>query len=116
MQSNEQLLRGTLSTIILYLLSKHDKMYGYEMTKRVQEQSEEKILLKEGSLYPALHKLEADGLIVAHDVVVGKRIRRYYMLSTKGKQESILQIQNLLGFLDTLQRMLTPLNPELHAV
>ncbi len=52
-----ELLKGTLSTIILKMLADNGKMYGYEITQKVKELSDNKILVKEGSLYPALHKL-----------------------------------------------------------
>jgi DNA-binding PadR family transcriptional regulator len=53
-----ELLKGTLQTIVLKLLKDHGKMYGYEITQRVKELSVGRILLTEGALYPAPHKLE----------------------------------------------------------
>ncbi|MEO0332704.1 MAG: helix-turn-helix transcriptional regulator, partial [Bacteroidota bacterium] len=61
--NSTELLKGTLTTIILKLLADHGKMYGYEITQKVKEMTDEKILIKEGSLYPALHKLLRDGLV-----------------------------------------------------
>ena len=63
-----ELLKGTLATIILRLLESRGKMYGYEISQLVKEMSGDKILIKEGSLYPALHKLEADGLVLTEEV------------------------------------------------
>ena len=80
-----ELLKGTLGTIILKLLEEKGRMYGYEIVRLVKEMSDEKILVKEGSLYPALHKLEADKLLVAEEVFIGKRVRRYYSLTPSGK-------------------------------
>ena len=57
------LLKGTLRTIVLKLLADNGRMYGYEITKRVEELSAGKIKLTFGALYPVLHKLEADGHI-----------------------------------------------------
>ena len=57
-----ELLKGTLQTILLKVLKDHGKMYGYEITQRVKELSDGRILLTEGALYPSLHKLEAEGL------------------------------------------------------
>jgi PadR family transcriptional regulator PadR len=57
------LLKGTLRTIVLKLLADNGRMYGYEITKKVEELSTGKIKLTFGALYPVLHKLEADGHI-----------------------------------------------------
>ena len=57
--STNPLLKGSLQTIILKLLEDNDQMYGYEITQKVKEVSEGEIMLTEGALYPALHKLEA---------------------------------------------------------
>jgi PadR family transcriptional regulator PadR len=59
--SSNPMLKGTIQTIILKLLEDNGQMYGYEITQRVKEASSGEIMLTEGALYPALHKLEADG-------------------------------------------------------
>ena len=61
--SNSKLYKGSLSTIILKLLAENNKMYGYEMTQRVKELTQGELTITEGALYPALHKLEADGFL-----------------------------------------------------
>ncbi len=81
-----KLIKGTLQTIILSLLEKEGRMYGYEITKKVRDLSAEQILLTEGALYPALHKLEAEGYLLVEKVPVGKRVRKYYTLSPQGKK------------------------------
>jgi len=58
---SKELLKGTLSVIILKLLSERERMYGYEMYQQVKELSDGKILLKDGSLYPALQKMTVMG-------------------------------------------------------
>ena len=52
---SKELLKGTLKPIILKLLSENDKMYGYEIVQAVKQLTDEKIVIKEGSLYPLLH-------------------------------------------------------------
>jgi DNA-binding PadR family transcriptional regulator len=111
-----ELLKGTLSTIILRLLSQHEKMYGYEITQKVKELTDDKILIKEGSLYPALHKLEADGLIQVEDVMLGKRLRRYYFLTASGSVQSSAQINELLDFLQTVYQLIIPENEPKHGL
>ena len=103
-----ELLKGTLGTIILKLLEEKGRMYGYEIVQLVKEMSGEKILVKEGSLYPALHKLEADKLLVAEEVFIGKRVRRYYSLTPSGKISAKASVDELLAFLQTIHQLITP--------
>lgn len=102
-----ELLKGTLSTIILKLLEEKGKMYGYEITQMVKAMSDDKILVKEGSLYPALHKLEADGLVTTEEVYIGKRVRKYYSLTAPGKSATKESVDELLEFLNTIHTIIT---------
>lgn len=102
-----ELLKGTLSTIILKLLEEKGKMYGYEITQMVKTMSGEKILVKEGSLYPALHKLEADGLVTTEEVYIGKRVRKYYSLTVPGQNAAKASVDELLEFLNTIHNIIT---------
>ena len=81
-------------------------MYGYEIVQLVKTVSGEKILLKEGSLYPALHKLEADKLIIGEEVFVGKRVRKYYSLTPSGKTATRESVDELLLFLQTIYNLI----------
>jgi len=105
---NTELLKGTLTTIILKLLEEKPRMYGYEMVQLIKELSGERILVKEGSLYPALHKLEADKLLVAEEVYIGKRVRKYYSLTPSGKVSAKASVDELLAFLQTIHQLITP--------
>ena len=60
---NQKLYKGSLQTIILKLLETNDKMYGYEITQHVKALTNGELKITEGALYPALHKLEAEGLL-----------------------------------------------------
>lgn len=102
-----ELLKGTLGTIILRLLEQKGRMYGYEITQMVKELSGDKILVKEGSLYPALHKLEADGLVTAEEVYIGKRVRKYYTLTKPGKSAAKTSVDELMVFLQTIHNLIT---------
>jgi PadR family transcriptional regulator, regulatory protein PadR len=109
----KELLKGTLGPIILRLLDEHDRMYGYEITQKVKDMSAGQIQIKEGSLYPALHKLEADGLIISEEVFIGKRVRRYYKLTKPGKTAAKQSVDELVGFLRIIYNLVTaePLAP-----
>jgi PadR family transcriptional regulator PadR len=102
-----ELLKGTLGTIILRLLDEKGRMYGYEITQLVKDMTDEQILVKEGSLYPALHKLEAEGLVTVEEVYIGKRVRKYYSLTKPGKLSAKVSVDELLQFLDTIHNLVT---------
>ncbi|NEN23042.1 PadR family transcriptional regulator [Cryomorpha ignava] len=99
---SKELLKGTLSAIILNLLSENKRMYGYEISQIVKELSDDKVLLKDGSLYPALQKMTKDGLVTFEEEYIGKRVRKYYTLTPKGNEEKITYLKELKDFMATL--------------
>lgn len=80
-----QLLKGTTPLLVLAVIGEGE-LYGYEIAQRVREQSGGAFAPSEGSLYPALHRLEADGALVAswRHSDRGPR-RRYYGLTDRGR-------------------------------
>lgn len=105
---SKELLKGTLKTIILKLLEENGRMYGYEITKRVKEQTEGKILLTEGALYPTLHKLEAEGLVITEKENIGKRVRKYYSLTPSGTVETNNKLLEFEEFVKVMGLILKP--------
>lgn len=105
---SKELVKGTLKTIILKLLEENDRMYGYEITQKVKELSDGKILVKEGSLYPALHKLVDDGLLTTEKESIGKRVRVYYRLTNDGKSETVSKLEELQDFIQTISIIISP--------
>ena len=81
-------------------------MYGYEITQRVRELSADRIVLTEGALYPALHKLESDGLVRAEVMTIGRRIRKYYVLTSAGKALAKDRVSEFLDFIHTMSLVL----------
>ena len=106
MKPNNQLFKGSLATIVLKLLHEEDKMYGYEITKKVKELSDGNLLITEGALYPALHKLEADGMVEVTIEYIGNRPRKYYKLTRNGKKEVTVRLQELSSFISQMQKLL----------
>lgn len=104
---SRELLKGTLLAIVLKLLAQHGKMYGYQITQKVKLLSDEKILLKEGSLYPALHKFKDDGLISVETENIGKRIRHYYSLTEEGRRVQLEKEAELRDFINTINKIIT---------
>ena len=82
---DSELLKGTLALLILSLLGRRP-MYGYELAATVHRDTDGAFTWREGSLYPNLHKLQADGLIAGEweDTDSGRK-RRYYRLTPKGR-------------------------------
>ncbi len=103
---SSELIKGTLKTIVLKLLADNKKMYGYEITQTVKELTKDRIQLTEGALYPTLHALEADGLLTTEVEYIGKRVRKYYSLSPKGKGKAKERVNEFTEFVETMQSLL----------
>jgi DNA-binding PadR family transcriptional regulator len=102
---SKELLKGTLSAMILQLLAEEGKMHGYEMVQRVRSQSNDKILIKDGSLYPALQKMTDEGLLSFKEEVVGGRVRKYYSLTPKGRKQAAVSVSELENFIATISQV-----------
>ena len=84
--SERELLKGSTDSLFLALLSERP-MYGYEILREVEHRSGGYFAMKEGTLYPALHRLERDGLIEGlWRTSPGGQYRRYYAISNPGLQ------------------------------
>ena len=105
---NQKLFKGSLQTIILKLLEENDKMYGYEITQKVKELTKGDLNITEGALYPALHKLEADGLLDVEVLKIGNRLRKYYKLTEVGTKETVNRLAEMQEFLKTMQYLVNP--------
>lgn len=105
---SKELLKGTLKTIVLKLLAENGQMYGYEITQKVKELTEGKIVLTEGALYPTLHKLEAAGLVESHTQSLGKRIRKYYSVTSSGANQASSLANEFVEFVQTVLFLLNP--------
>lgn len=106
--ANKKLYKGSLQTIILKLLSEKDRMYGYEITQKVKELTKGELKITEGALYPALHKLEADGLLTVEVAKVDNRLRKYYKLTKDGSKETVNKLSEMQEFLKTMQYLVNP--------
>jgi transcriptional regulator len=81
------LLQGTLDLLILKTLSR-EALHGYRIAARIQELSDEVLRIEEGSLYPALYRLEQKGLIQSEwGTTDNNRRARFYKLTRKGRNE-----------------------------
>ena len=108
---SQELIKGTLKTIVLSLLSEHDRMYGYEITQHVKDKTAGQIQLTEGALYPTLHKLEAEGFLTTEKVSIGKRVRKYYRLTETGNKQANDKVVEFRKFSETMNDLLNNFNP-----
>jgi PadR family transcriptional regulator, regulatory protein PadR len=106
MMHSPELLKGTLQTIVLKVLKDNGKMYGYEITQLVKDLSDGRILLTEGALYPTLHRLEAEGLLKTETMMMGKRIRKYYTITTEGRSLVKERVNEFIEFIRTMGNVL----------
>ena len=105
---SSELLKGSLKTIILKLLEENGRMYGYEITRKVEDMTNGKMKLTYGALYPVLHKLEADGVLITESENFNNRIRIYYCLTPKGHSVVEEKIKELNEFIESLQSIVNP--------
>ena len=86
MTINKSLITGSTTMLILKLLEDKD-MYGYLMIEELKKKSDNTFDLKAGTLYPLLHGLEEQGMLLSYEESAdSKRIRKYYSITKKGKQ------------------------------
>ena len=105
---SKELTKGTLQPIILKLISESEKMYGYEITQEVKKLTSGKIDISEGALYPILHKLEAKGVLETEKVYIGKRVRKYYTVTSEGRKVAEEMTQEINNFISTLNIIFNP--------
>jgi PadR family transcriptional regulator PadR len=105
---NSQLYKGSLNTIIMKLLEENGKMYGYEITQKVKAITQGELNITEGALYPALHKLEAEGLLDVEIEKVDNRLRKYYKLTESGSKETVNRLSELEDFIRNMQSLVNP--------
>ena len=86
MKIDKNLLSGSTSMLVLSLLAR-EEMYGYQMIVELSRRSDQSFQLKEGTLYPILHSLEAKKLVTAREKTTENgRKRRYYRITPQGLQ------------------------------
>ncbi len=92
MGTQTELVKGTTVPIILRLLAERE-MYGYELVKLVNERTNGALTWNEGTLYPSLHRLEAQGLVRGtwRQAPSGKQ-RKYYRLTRRGRAEQARRV------------------------
>lgn len=109
---SSELLKGSLKTIVLKLLEEEGPMHGYALTQKVEELTQGNIKLTYGALYPILHKLKKEKVLVTASQILNNRIRVYYSLTPKGHSLVVEKVRELNQFIESLQHIIKP-NPEM---
>jgi len=102
----DELLQGTLDLLILRTLTR-EPMHGWAVSRRIQDISRNALRVNQGSLYPALHRLEDDGLITAEWGVseLGRRAK-FYEISAAGRRQLARESAHWRRFADAVQLIL----------
>ena len=81
-------LQGSLDLLVLKTLSQKEELHGYGIVLHIQKASEELLSVEEGSLYPALHRMELNGWIRSEwKVTDTNREAKFYRLTAAGQKE-----------------------------
>jgi PadR family transcriptional regulator PadR len=86
--ARQDALQGSLPLLVLKLLARRGPLHGYGLATQIETMSDELLRVEEGSLYPALHRLEENGLIKARwsTTDTGRRARMYEVTSAGRRQ------------------------------
>jgi PadR family transcriptional regulator PadR len=102
----QQLRKGSTPLLLLSILTA-DKMYGYQIMRELEQRSEGYFTMTAALLYPALHQLEAEGLVKSEwQEGQGKRRRKYYTITPKGRKALTSSQTEWETFLMNLQKTL----------
>ena len=105
-QKND-ILQGTLALLVLKALQSKGPMHGYGLTTHIHEQSVDLLRIEEGSLYPALHRMEQHGWLRSEWGITEKnREARFYALTAKGRRELAQEEANWAKLTDGVGRVL----------
>ena len=85
--ARQESFQGSLALLVLKILSRRGPLHGYGITVRIEEVSEDVLRVEEGSLYPALHRMEEAGWIKAKwTTTANKRRARVYEITAEGRK------------------------------
>jgi DNA-binding PadR family transcriptional regulator len=100
------LVRGSLDLVVLSVLAAGGRKYGYLIQKQVREASGSRVDLAAGTLYPLLHRLEADGLIKSSWDQTTGRERKWYELTAAGRKRLSAQAQEWVDYAACIRQLL----------
>lgn len=109
---HRELARGSAELMVLALLAS-GRCYGYELLKRVGERGGPMLEIREGTLYPLLHRLEDAGLVAGEWVAEGRaRPRKYYAITAAGREHLALLAAEWRQLIDGIGSLLDDIEEE----
>lgn len=100
-------LQGTLTLLILRTLNTHGPLHGYGLCEHIRSVSDLLLSVEEGSLYPALHRMEQDGWISSKWEITKKaRKAKFYSITARGKKQLVEENENWLRLTEGVSRVL----------
>lgn len=105
MSPRDQIRKGSTEILILSLLAKQP-MYGYEISQQLKQRNGGYFEMKEGLLYPALHRMQQNGWLSSQWRVVDGRKRKYYLLTPLGRKILSEQAAEWTTFIEQLHALL----------
>lgn len=108
MEPKRDIFKSSSYSLLLSLLEERP-MYGYQIVKELESRSQGYFKFKEGTLYPALHRLEKSGLISGNwEMLRNGRQRRYYHITAKGQAKLAAEKTQWLDFFKAVKLILQP--------
>ena len=108
MAQRRELMKGNIDSLLLSLIGQQP-MYGYQILKELERKSQGYFKFKEGTLYPALHRLEKSGLVAGKwQMLPSGRQRRYYHITDKGYQLMAVKRSQWQDFLTAMNLIIEP--------
>ena len=108
MAARHELMKVSIDSLLLCLMLQQP-MYGYQIIKELEKKSLGYFKFKEGTLYPALHRLEKAGLILGRwQMLPNGRHRRYYYITEKGYQTLVAKRGQWQDFLTAMNLIIEP--------
>ena len=105
--SDLDLVRGTLDVLVLKTLTA-GPMHGYSVARWIKKASDEALLVEEGALYPALHRLERKGWVEAEwGVSANNRRAKFYRLTTRGRGALASESSSWDRYVEAVSKVLT---------
>jgi PadR family transcriptional regulator PadR len=105
-QKND-ILQGTLPLLVLKMLASHRRLHGYGVTTHIHRLSADLLRVEEGSLYPALHRMEQLGWLRSEWGITEKnRQARFYELTAKGRRQLAIERESWSRLVDGVGRVL----------
>jgi PadR family transcriptional regulator, regulatory protein PadR len=103
-----ELLQGTLDMLILSRLAQ-GAMHGFGIAEHIQQVTDDTLRVEEGSLYPALHRLEAEGMITSEwGASLNNRRAKFYRLTPRGKKQVGLEVAKWQRLAAAINRVIEP--------